>query len=516
VSRRLHGSGLDIFEGTGSFGRRRRGPGAFTTAMVVVVVGALIGAAGWVLYRHLHPNNHVPLLVLGVSDLPIAGATVTGPDGATSVTDDQGRASLAFAAPADLQVAAPGYQTGVFQVNALPTDGALGLQLDPVVLKGRVTDPEGNGVSGATVQVGEQEVTTDEVGAFEVEVAVPGPVQASKMAWETAEQDWDGSPGRFEMTMSPFIVKGVRVYASVAGSPTAYNNLLDMIDGTAVNTLVFDTKEESGAVLYGSQVPDAQAAGAVINTYDVHQVLAAAKERGLHTITRIVTFQDNYWAPAHPEQAAHNTATGGVWTNYNGVAWLDPTDRASWEYPIALGVEACHLGFDEVQFDYVRFPSDGDISVLGYDEPVDADTRVQTVAAFLAEARDRLHAEGCVVSADVFAIVLSVSDDEGIGQRVQEVSASVDAISPMIYPSHYSNGWLGFDSPNDHPSEVVSQALSAGMPKLQGGLLRPWLQAFYYDGDQIAEEIAQAESRGLGWMLWNATSDFQADWFPTG
>jgi hypothetical protein len=354
------------------------------------------------------------------------------------------------------------------------------------------------------------------VGAFEVEVAIPGPVQASKMAWETAEQDWDGSPGRFEMTMSPFIVKGVRVYASVAGSPTAYNNLLDMIDGTAVNTLVFDTKSEGGEVLYDSQVPDAQATGAVINAYDVHQVLAAAKERGLHTITRIVTFQDNYWAPAHPEQAAHNTATGGVWTNYNGVAWLDPTDRASWEYPIALGVEACHLGFDEVQFDYVRFPSDGDISVLGYDEPVDADTRVQTVAAFLAEARDRLHAEGCVVSADVFAIVLSVNDDEGIGQRVQEVSASVDAISPMIYPSHYSNGWLGFDSPNDHPSEVVSQALSTGMPKLQGGLLRPWLQAFYYDGDQIAEEIAQAESRGLGWMLWNATSDFQADWFPTG
>jgi hypothetical protein len=127
-----------------------------------------------------------------------------------------------------------------------------------------------------------------------------------------------------------------------------------------------------------------------------------------------------------------------------------------------------------------------------------------------------VHAVGCPISADVFAIVLSVNDDEGIGQRVQEVSASVDAISPMIYPSHYSNGWLGFDSPNDHPSEVVSQALTAGMPKLQGGMLRPWLQAFYYDGDQIAEEIDQAESRGLGWILWNATSDFQASWFPTG
>jgi hypothetical protein len=97
---------------------------------------------------------------------------------------------------------------------------------------------------------------------------------------------------------------------------------------------------------------------------------------------------------------------------------------------------------------------------------------------------------------------------------VEDVSQSVDALSPMIYPSHYSSGWLGFDDPNAHPAEVVGQALDSGVPRLQGAMLRPWLQAFYYDAAQIAEEIAKAEGHGLGWLLWNATSEYEADWFP--
>jgi hypothetical protein len=534
VARRLHGRGLDIFEGTGRYGRAHRGPGALTSLVLIAVILALVGAGSWLLYRRLHPDNSVPLLVLGleVTDdtaaptegvvtmpdgtkyLTLAGAVVTGPDGRTATTRDDGTTALAFVAPADLTVTAAGYQEALFQVQTVPTDGSLGLQLDPLVLKGRVTDPQGTGVAGATVQAGDMQTVTDEMGSFELVAAIPGPVRVEKVAWAAAEQPWDGSSDRFAVTMEPFLVKGIRVYGEVAASTTEFTNLLDMIDGTVVNALVFDTKEEGGAVLYDSQVPDAISTGAVIHSYDVEAVLAAAKERGLYTITRIVTFQDAFWAEANPDHAARNTATGDVWRNSKGLAWMDPTDREAWEYPLALAVEACQLGFDEIQFDYVRFPSDGDVSVLGYDQPVDADTRPQVVGAFLAEARDRLHAEGCVVSADVFAIVMSVGDDQGIGQRIEEVSASVDALSPMMYPSHYSAGWLNFDDPNDHPAEVVGQAIEAGLPRMQGAMLRPWLQAFYYDAGQIAQEIQQAEDNGLGWLLWNATSSFEADWFP--
>jgi len=529
---RLRGRGLDVFQGTGGYGRRRRGPGGLTLIVTITVVLALLGAGGWVLYRRLNPDNSVALLVLGMTvsaddplaagavplgdgqlALALADAVVTGPDGKAATTGADGRTALAFVAPAQLSVVAPGYQNATFQVDAVPPDGPLGLQLEPLLLKGRVTNPQGSGVAGAAVTVGERETVTDDLGSFEMVAAVPGPVRVTKMAWETAEAEWDGSGDRFAMTLEPFIVKGVRVYGATAGSTADFDHLLDMIDGTVINTLVFDTKEEGGAVLYDSQVPDAQAAE--IGSYDAGTVLAAAEERGLYTITRIVTFQDPHWAEANPDHAARNTATGDVWRNSRGLAWADPTDREAWEYPLALAVEACRLGFDEIQFDYVRFPSDGDISVLGYDTAVNEQVRVETIAAYLAEARERLHEEGCAVSADIFAIVLSVSDDQGIGQRPSEVSASVDAISPMIYPSHYSPGWMGFDDPNDHPSEVVGQALDAGMPKLQGAMMRPWLQAFYYDATQIAEEIARAEEHGSGWILWNATSEFEAEWFPT-
>jgi hypothetical protein len=513
VSRRLRGRDLDIFEGRGSRGAQRGGPGGLTLIVAAVVLIALVGAGGWVLFRRLNPDNTVPLVVLGVEG-PLAGAVITGPEGDPATTDHEGRAHLSFVAPASLTVTAPGYQDALFNVQLVPEAGDLGLQLAPLVLKGRVTDSQGNGIAGAAVRAGEREAVTDALGSFEIVAAAPGPVEVEKLAWETAREEWDGSTGRFLVTMQPFIVKGARVYGATAGSATEFARLLDMIDGTVVNTLVFDTKEESGAVLYDSQVPDAREIGAVLNSYDVVAVLAAAEERGLYTITRIVAFQDGYWAPANPDHAARNTATGGVWKNSRGIAWTDPTDRAAWEYPLALAVEACRLGFDEVQFDYVRFPSDGDVSVLGYDQPVDAAVRSETIAAFLAEARERLHAEGCPVSADVFAIVLSVDNDQGIGQRLEELSAAVDALSPMIYPSHYSPGWLGFDDPNDHPGEVVRQALDYGLPRMEGGMLRPWLQAFYYDAGQIAEEIAQAEEYGLGWILWNATSDYQADWFP--
>ena len=281
---RLHGRGLDIFEGTGGFGRRRRGPGAVTLVVSIVVVLALVGAAGWVLFRRLNPDNTVPLVVLGIAGpdgqfLRLGGAVVTGPDGKTATTGEDGTATLGFTAPADLTVTAAGYQDATFRVEAVPPDGELGLQLDPLVLKGRVTDPQGSGVVAATVQVGEQQTTTDELGSFELVAAVPGPVEVAKMAWETASAEWDGSAERFAVTLEPFIVKGVRVYGVTAGSSTDFNHLLEMIDGTAVNTLVFDTKEEGGAVLYDSQVPEARSTGAVINSYDVEEVLAAAEEQ---------------------------------------------------------------------------------------------------------------------------------------------------------------------------------------------------------------------------------------------
>ena len=154
----------------------------------------------------------------------------------------------------------------------------------------------------------------------------------------------------------------------------------------------------------------------------------------MYAITRLVTFEDQVWVTADPD-----AKLAGL--------WIDATNPENWEYPLAIAVEACQLGFDEIQFDYVRFPAGRTAEAAQARRPLTADERVAAIAAFLTEARTRIHAAGCALSADIFAIVVSSPTDEGIGQRPEELSAAVDAISPMVYPSHYSPGWLGFPDP---------------------------------------------------------------------
>ena len=373
-----------------------------------------------------------------------------------------------------------------------------------------------NTASQASAPNSDTSQITPSLGQLILFAASPGTITAEKLTWDTAEVEWGGEAGRLDVTIAPFIVRGVRVSAQMAGSATEFEALLDLIDGTTVNALVFDTKSEGGAVHYRSTVPDAVANRSIIEHYDPATVLARTEQEDLYAITRIVAFQDSPQGQLRRDHAVGNSDTGGLWVTNGGQVWIDPTIPESWRYPIDLGVEACQLGFDEIQYDYVRFPSDGPVGAAVYSSGnVDSTVRLDAIGSFLAAARTEIHEAGCAMSADVFAIVFSVPDDQGIGQRPEEVSAAADAISPMIYPSHYGPGWLGFDNPNDWPSEVVSQALDAGSPRVSdGSLVRPWLQAFFYDGAQVQAGIAEAEERGLGWILWNAASEYTADMFP--
>jgi hypothetical protein len=141
---------------------------------------------------------------------------------------------------------------------------------------------------------------------------------------------------------------------------------------------------------------------------------------------------------------------------------------------------------------------------------------VGAIGAFLARAREVISAAGCAVSADIFSIVVSSPDDQGIGQRTEEISAQVDVLSPMIYPSHYSLGWLGYPDPNDYPYEVTADAIDDTLARLSPGtVLRPWLQAFWWSDSQIRESIQAAEDRGVGWVLWNIVSNYDAEAIPT-
>ncbi|MCB2223240.1 MAG: hypothetical protein KQH83_03605 [Actinobacteria bacterium] len=508
-------SELSIFSsGPAGYRRRRRVlPGVNVRLVMALVILASLGISAWKLIPSLFEGEKTVVAILGTDGF-LAGAVVEGPNGAVTSADD-GSAALEFIAPATLYVSAPGYVDGSFPIDEVPLDRQLHLQLDPIVVAGRVVAPNGIGVAAVDVTLGDLETTTDEYGNFEFVEALAGEVTASKTAWTSASMQWDGRATRLDLTLEPFLVKGLRVDGVAAGDDEKYTEILRMAESTAVNTLIFDTKDEKGIVPYLSNVQEARDIGAVADRYSPRDAVAAAHERGLYTITRIVTFQDPVRAPVRDDLALHTTS-GDIWRTVQGLGWMDPTDREAWEYPLALAAEACEIGFDEIQFDYVRFPTDGDLSIVVYDEPTDsAADRIGTVSAFLQEARSRLHDQGCAVSADVFAIILSVPDDQMLGQHVEELSWSVDAISPMIYPSHYGSGWLGLDVPNDHPDVVIGNALDGGIPRLAGGaVMRPWIQGWGYSEAQLEGSIAEAEQRGVGWMLWHSSSDHMKEALP--
>lgn len=350
---------------------------------------------------------------------------------------------------------------------------------------------------------------TDTDGGYRIVRATEGLVVVRRAAWEPESREWSGNSAAESFVLEPKMVRALRVTPENAGNASVWGQFLEMAAESEVNAFVLDTKDESGLVRHEVTSPTANAIGAVSSLFDVRQTLDDMKAADLYAIARVVTFQDDPAAAAFPDAAARDSSTGGVWSTRRGREWMDPTDRGSWEYPLELAVEACELGFDEIQFDYVRFPTDGDLSVLDLDGGSTQEIRVATIAAFLSEASSRLNPLGCAVAADVFAITISSPDDQGIGQRTEDLSHVVDVLSPMIYPTHYSRGWAGLDNPNDYPAEVVGGALDDGLPRLHGStIMRPWLQTSTYGPTEVSLEINEASARDLGWMLWSSLNIF--------
>ena len=302
------------------------------------------------------------------------------------------------------------------------------------------------------------------------------------------------------------------------------DRLLGLIDRTELNALVIDVKEEGVYVETGVDL--FLESGTVVPYYDVAAVLDALHANDVYTIARQVVFKDTPLAEVRPDLAVADTTTGGIWRDMNGVAWVNPFNEEVWAATIDLAVELVGRGFDEIQFDYVRFPTDGDIEAMDFGREVTESVRVETIAGFLGEARASLAASGGKVGADVFGFTL-ILDDIGIGQNVRRIAEVFDYVCPMVYPSHFPNGSIAVDGhPNDFPYETIEISLSAGEERVAGlrGKLRPWLQDFSmpemsdYGAAEVRAQIDAAEANGAtGWMIWNAASVYHEDAFvPAG
>ena len=288
----------------------------------------------------------------------------------------------------------------------------------------------------------------------------------------------------------------------------------EIVNNTVVNTIVLDVKTDNGHLMYDSQIDSVAELKNERIKYDSSTLRELQNELDIYLIGRVVAFQDPIFSRKYIESAIIDSKTNSPYSQ-NGQYFLDPSDKKSREYVLNIALEACLLGFDEIQFDYIRYP-DTSYQGLIYDEDSNSETRTKNINSFLLEATEALHDIGCLASADIFGYVLNAKNDNGIGQYLETIVESVDFISPMVYPSHYSRGSFGYNYPNSHPYEVVTAALNQGLSRgINEEQLRPFLQGFWHSSEDVALNIKAAEDKGLDWIIWNNSSVYQIDFFTT-
>uniref|UniRef100_UPI003F7CDA30 putative glycoside hydrolase n=1 Tax=Waltera acetigignens TaxID=2981769 RepID=UPI003F7CDA30 len=332
-------------------------------------------------------------------------------------------------------------------------------------------------------------------------------------------------------------VKGIYVTGPKAGS-AGMEDLIRLVDETELNAMVIDVKNDEGNLTFrltNEEIPQdipvldriSEMQAGIRYIRDIQTMMQELKDHNIYTIARIVCFKDPILAAAQPELAL-TKPDGKPVTDANGLAWVNPYRQEVWEYLTELAEMAADLGFDEIQYDYVRFPVGSDADAADYGVDMEAYPKRQAIQDFLSYAGDRLHEKGCVVTADVFGTIIgSETDVQTVGQDYTALGQTVDAISPMVYPSHYANGVFGLKVPDAHPYETVSAAMQGSaeelqeIPEAERAVVRPWLQAFTatwvpghisYNGTQIREQIQAVYDAGYEeWILWNATNRYSPD-----
>ena len=322
----------------------------------------------------------------------------------------------------------------------------------------------------------------------------------------------------------PFTPKGLYLSFYGIGCKSIRESALKLIQETELNTLVIDVKGDRGMIPYKSTIPLAVEVGGqqIITVREIDELMKSLKAEGIYTIARIVVFKDNLLALAKPEIAV-KTQGGAIWRDRENLAWVDPFNEEVWDYNIEIAIEAARHGFDEIQFDYVRFP---DASGLQFSMSNTQENRVKAISGFLAEAKNRLTPHNVFLSADIFGYVCWNLNDTWIGQKLEDLVSNLDYLSPMLYPSGFRYGIPGHRIPVVNTQEIVYRSLKRAQERTQlaSTRFRPWLQAFrdyafdkrYFKEKEIRDQINAATEFGSGgWMLWNPSNVYSSSGLKT-
>ncbi|GIO30260.1 MULTISPECIES: putative glycoside hydrolase [Paenibacillus] len=319
-------------------------------------------------------------------------------------------------------------------------------------------------------------------------------------------------------------VRGVYVTAYSAGG-SRMSQLLDLVDQTDLNAMVIDIKDDAGYITYKTDNPELIKKGNPQPFIrDIHGLMDRLKQHDVYPIARVVVFKDTVLAKKRPDLSFVNQ-DGTVWKNGKGDSFVNPFSKEVWDYNVEIAKEAAKLGFKEIQFDYVRFPEGFEKRADSLKYVKNGKTRVETVADFVQYARKQLAPMGVRVSVDIFGYAASVPAAEGIGQDFNKISANVDVISPMVYPSHYTQGWFGAKDPDKEPYRTIKGSMTDTFKKLapladQKPIVRPWIQDFTaswlgsghyikYGKTQVEEQIRALKDMHIDeYLLWNATNRY--------
>jgi hypothetical protein len=402
-------------------------------------------------------------------------------------------------------------------------------------LTGRVTDAStGKGVAAARLAMGDLVLSTDSDGAYEVKRRPStGVLQILAPGYRRGTLDFSQQRG-LDVQLQPNPVRATYMTYFAIGGDDYRQDMYRLLDTTEVNAVVIDVKGDYGLLSYRSQVPLAEQIGAnsAPTIDDVDGLLRSLHQHGAYAIARIVVFKDNILARngsrAGLDVGVKDRRSGEPWVDGEELAWVDPFQQAAWDYNTALAREAIDRGFDEVQFDYIRFATDpspdGSVNDIQYSRPMTEANRVAALKSFLGQAHKAINEAGGFLSMDTFGYTTWWDDDGGIGQDLEVLADDIDYYCPMVYPSTFNAGLPGaipYPDVVSRPYDVVLQSLKHAQQKLAGKRLvvRPWLQyfddypwatKFRYDAAQIeAQKKAVVDSKSYGWMLWNAGSLFK-------
>jgi len=320
--------------------------------------------------------------------------------------------------------------------------------------------------------------------------------------------------------LTPTKVKGIYLTGYTFASKKRRLELINLIKDTELNSVVIDFKDPAGKLMFKpilEQLKNWSVSPVALDYHDYQNILADLQIAEIYTIARITTFQDPTAVKIYSDLALKNNS-GGVWSDYKGVTWLDMTNPQVWQLVASEAKEAAMIGFDEVQFDYIRFPSDGNTNKIKYFNFVSGQKKYKTITQFFKYLKSELSDLTIPLSIDLFGLTYQrrsdLDYDLNIGQRLADAAPYFDFISPMVYPSHYPSGFLGLASPAAHPYEIVSKALTEGNLILGNttssiASTRPWLQDFDlgadYNASMVRAQIQAAdENQASGWLLWNA------------